>query len=109
VSPRSFADSQRPFVWMRSRISPSWFAGPQAFRSSSIGMCPYGIWWSWTIRSAPTTPAKPTSITFEVSMFRPTRKPIRKTVAPTSIQVGQTGRVGLPRPRNPIQAVRAIA
>ena len=34
--------SQRPFVWMRSRISPSASAAPHAFRSSSTGMCPYG-------------------------------------------------------------------
>ena len=32
VSPCGFADSQRPFVWMRSRISPAASAGPHAFR-----------------------------------------------------------------------------
>ena len=52
----AFADSQRPFVWMRSRISPSASAGPHGFRSSSTGKWPYGAS-PWTIRSAPITPA----------------------------------------------------
>ena len=43
MSPRSFEDSHRPFVWIRSRISPSESAGPQAFSESCTGMCPYGI------------------------------------------------------------------
>ena len=42
VSPCGFADSQRPFVWMRSRISPAASAGPHAFRSPSTGKLPYG-------------------------------------------------------------------
>ena len=33
-------DSQRPFFWMRSRISPAASAGPQAFRLSSSGKLP---------------------------------------------------------------------
>ena len=40
VSPRGFADSQRPFVWIRSRISPASSAGPHGFRLSSTGMFP---------------------------------------------------------------------
>ena len=55
VSPRGFADSQRPFVWMRSRVSPFASAGPHAFRSSSTGMWPYGHS-PFTIRCAPITP-----------------------------------------------------
>ena len=56
MSPRSFAVSQRPFAWIRSRISPAASAGPQGLRESSTGMCPYGEE-PWTIRSAPITPA----------------------------------------------------
>jgi hypothetical protein len=55
VSPCGFADSQRPFVWIRSRISPESSAGPHAFRLSSMGKCPQGAS-PWTMRSAPTTP-----------------------------------------------------
>ena len=32
VSPCGFADSQRPFVWMRSRISPEASAGPHGLQ-----------------------------------------------------------------------------
>ena len=54
-------------------------------------MCPYGIS-PFAIRCAPTTPAKPTSITLRcASTFSPTRKPPRKTAAPASSQIGQTG------------------
>ena len=42
VSPLGFADSQRPFVWIRSRISPAASAGPHAFRLPSIGKFPHG-------------------------------------------------------------------
>ena len=56
VSPSGLADSQRPFVWIRSRISPEASAGPHAFRSSSTGKLPHGASPSWTIRSAPITP-----------------------------------------------------
>ena len=91
MSPRGFAASQRPLVWIRSRISPSASAVPQAFRFPSSGMCPYGIS-PWTIRSAPTTPAKPTSITLRwASTLSPTRKPARKTQAAASSHTGQTG------------------
>jgi len=38
VSPRGFEDSQRPFSWIRSRISPSASAGPHAGRVSWTGM-----------------------------------------------------------------------
>ena len=55
VSPCGLADSQRPFVWIRSRISPELSAGPQAFRLSSMGKLPQGAS-VWTIRSAPMTP-----------------------------------------------------
>ena len=55
MSPRSFADSQRPLVWMRSRVSPSESEGPHGFRDPYFGMCPYGIS-PCTIRSAPITP-----------------------------------------------------
>ncbi len=44
VSPSGFADSQRPFVWMRLRISPELSAGPQAGRLSSTGKFPHGAW-----------------------------------------------------------------
>ena len=56
VSPCGFADSQRPLVWIRSRISPSASAGPQALSEPSIGKWPYGDWPA-LIRSAPITPA----------------------------------------------------
>ena len=68
------------WVWIRSRISPEASAGPHAFRSSSIGMWPYGAS-PCAIRSAPITPAKPTSITLDASMFRPTRKLIKQWAA----------------------------
>jgi len=55
VSPRGFAVSQRPFVWMRSRTSPLESAGPHVGRLSSTGKCPYGDW-PCMIRSAPITP-----------------------------------------------------
>ena len=91
MSPRGLEASQRPFVWIRSRISPSASAGPHGFWLSWIGMCPYGIS-PFAIRCAPTTPAKPTSITLRwASTFSPTRKPPRKTAAPASSQIGQTG------------------
>ena len=105
MSPNGLAASQRPFVWIRLRISPSASAGPQAFRFPSIGMCPYGIS-PWTIRSAPITPARPTSITFDASAFRPMRKPIRKTVAPRSTHAGHTVRPREARPRAPTQTQR---
>src|SRR5215218_7247187 len=70
VSPRSFADSQRPFVWIRSRTSPSASAGPHFGRSPSTGKCLYGLS-PWLMRSAPITPAYPTSITFEARTFNP--------------------------------------
>jgi hypothetical protein len=42
------------------------------------------------MRSAPITPAKPTSITVRwLSTFSPTRKPTRKSVAAASAQTGQ--------------------
>src|ERR687887_1634424 len=44
VSACGFADSHRPFVWIRLRISPSWSAGPHGFKLSSTGKCPYGDW-----------------------------------------------------------------
>ena len=44
VSPCGLADSQRPFAWMRSRISPDASAGPHAFSLSSTGKCPHGAW-----------------------------------------------------------------
>ena len=44
VSPCGFADSQRPFVWMRSRISPELSAGPHAWRLPSTGKLPHGAW-----------------------------------------------------------------
>ena len=55
VSPRSFACSQRPFVWTRSRMLPSLSSAPHGGRESSTGMCPYGAS-PWTIRCAPITP-----------------------------------------------------
>src|SRR5918911_4382480 len=57
VSACGFADSQRPFVWMRLRISPFASAGPHGFRLSSTGKWLYGALPSWTIRSAPIGPA----------------------------------------------------
>ena len=62
MSPRGFADSQRPLDWIRSRISPSDPAGPHGVRASVTGIAPYGARPS-RIRSAPITPAYPTSIT----------------------------------------------
>ncbi len=56
VSPCGFADSQRPFVWTWSRISPDASAGPQAGSVPSIGKWPHGAWPSDTMRSAPMTP-----------------------------------------------------
>src|SRR5918996_972528 len=91
VSPRSFEDSQRPFVWIRSRISPSRSAGPHGSRSSCTGKFPYGAS-PLTMRCAPITPAYPTSITFEVSTFTPSLKRARNTAAATSTQTGHTGR-----------------
>src|ERR687884_1684091 len=40
VSACGFADSQRPFVWIRSRISPLPSAGPQGFRLPPFGEGP---------------------------------------------------------------------
>ena len=107
MSPDGLAASQRPFVWMRSRISPLRSAGPQGFRSSSIGKLPYGDW-PVEIRWAPIGPANPASITFESRTFSPILKPPRNTVAAASTQIGQTGReVGGGRSRIPIHSVRA--
>ena len=90
--PRGFDASQRPLVWIRSRISPSASAMPHGCRSSCTGMWPYGIS-PFAIRFAPTTPAKPTSITLRcASTLSPTRNPARKTAAAASSQTGQTGR-----------------
>ena len=107
MSPRSLADSQRPFVWIRSRISPLESAFPQGFRESSIGMWPYGDC-PLEIRSAPITPEYPTSITLRgASTLIPIRKPSRKTVAAASSQTGQMGRNALPVDfREPIQMSR---
>ena len=110
VSPFGFADSQRPFVWIRSRTSPSRSASaPGQFgREPSTGKWPYGDW-PLTMRCAPIGPAYPTSITFECPQtFSPTLKPPRKTVAAASTQTGHSGReVGGGRSRMPIQTVRA--
>src|SRR5256714_2334098 len=106
VAAGGLADSQRPFVWMRLRISPLASAAPHGFRLSSTGKWLYGALPSWTIRSAPIGPAYPTSITFEASMFIPTLNPARKTVAATSTQTGQNDLVGVPRPWIPIHTVR---
>ena len=65
-------------------------SGRTASRSPRCGMFPYGAWPS-RIRSAPTTPASPTSITPRgVSTFSPIRNPRRNTAAAASTQVGQT-------------------
>ena len=91
MSPRGFEASQRPLVWIRSRISPSASAVPHGFRFPCSGMCPYGIS-PFAIRWAPTTPANPTSITLRcASTLSPTRKPARKTQAAASSHTGQTG------------------
>ena len=37
VSPSGFALSQRPFVWIQSRVSPDASPGPHAFFVCSIG------------------------------------------------------------------------
>ena len=68
---------------------------------SRCGMFPYGASPS-RILLAPTTPARPTSITPRgASRLRPTRKPSRKTAAAASTHVGQTERSGLPRLAEP--------
>ena len=90
---------------MWSRIAPSESAGPQA-RPAVSGMWPYGAWRS-RIRSAPTTPAKPTSITPRgVSRLRPIRSPPRKTASPASSQTGHERAGFARRPRKPIHDVR---
>ena len=107
VSPRSIAASQRPFVWMWSRTSPSVSAGPQGSRSPRSGHVP--------VRRLPVEdparahdPARPTSMTPRGgSRLRPTRKPSRNTAATASAHVGQTGRSGAARPRIPTQRPRA--
>ena len=45
-------------------------------------------------------------MTFDARTFMPKRKPARKTVAASSTHTGQSGRDGLPRPFQPIQAMR---
>ena len=61
VSPSGLALSQRPFVWIHSRISPESSAVPQALSDLpfgaflSTGKLPHGAS-PWTIRSAPMTP-----------------------------------------------------
>ena len=90
MSPSGFAVSHLPFVWMRSRTSPSLSAGPHFGCVSSTGKCPYGLW-PCTIRSAPMIPEYPTSITFEARALRPIRNPATKTVAAASTHTGQTG------------------
>ena len=54
----SVGASQRPFVWMWSRIAPSRVGGAARRGRRSSGMWPYGAWPS-RIRSAPITPARP--------------------------------------------------
>ena len=54
-------------------------------------MFPYGACPSSTIRCAPITPARPTSITLDARRFMPKRKPARKTVAASRTQTGQSG------------------
>ena len=106
MSPRSMAASQRPFVWMRSRMKPSASAGPQGSSSPRCGMFPYGASPS-RMRLAPTTPARPTSITPRgASTFSPTRNPSRNTAAAASTQVGQTNRSAASRFRTATQTLR---
>src|SRR5215471_14287944 len=111
VSPSGFALSQRPFVWIQLRISPEASAGPQALSAFpfgvvfSTGKLPHGAV-PLTIRSAPMTPEYPTSMTFERSTLRPTRKPARKIVAPSRTQTGHRGAPGVPRLRTPIHVER---
>ena len=102
VSPSASAASQRPFVWIRSRISPVASAGPHAGRSPSIGKLPYGLW-PWAIRSAPITPERPTSITFESVTLSPIRNPSRKTVGPDQHPDGPDGRAA----RRPVAQARS--
>jgi hypothetical protein len=93
---------------MRSRISPSLAAGPQGLPAST-GIAPYGARPSM-IRSAPITPAYPTSITVRAFWTSsPARKPTRKRLVATSAHTGQrsTGSRGRALRRKPIQAVRA--
>ncbi len=65
-------------------------SGRTARASPRCGMFPYGASPS-RIRSAPTTPARPTSMTPRgASRLSPTRNPRRKTAAAASTHVGQT-------------------
>ena len=50
--------------------------------------------------------ARPTSITFDARRFSSKRKPARKTVAARSSHTGHSGRPEVPRPFQPIQAMR---
>ena len=101
------AASQRPFVWIRSRMKPSVSGGPHGSSSPRCGMFPYGACPS-RIRSAPTTPARPTSITPRgVSTLSPIRKPRRNTAAAARTQTGQSGLSAASRFRAATQTLRA--
>ena len=61
----------------------------------SFGMCPYGVVPCW-MRSAPITPAYPTSITLLLNALRPQRNAMSTTSTVTSAQVGiQPGSPGV--------------
>ncbi len=71
-------------------MNPSASASPHGSRSPVRGMFPYGASPS-RMRSAPTTPASPTSITPRgVSTLRPMRNPSRNTATAANAHVGQT-------------------
>ena len=102
MSPRGFDASQRPFVWIRSRISPSASAVPARLQVAPAPACARTASRRSRSGGRRSTPAKPTSITLRgASTFSPTRKPARKTAAPASSQTGQSGRR---RARRPVAA-----
>ena len=108
MSPRGLDRSQRPFVWIRSRISPSASAVPQGVRSSSTGMWPYGI-------CAVRDPLRADHAREADVDDAPLRLHVeahaeadRKIAAPASSHTGQTGREARGgRSRRAIQTQRA--
>ena len=111
VSPFGFADSQRPFVWIRSRTSPSRSASAPALRprvlDREVAVRRLAVRRSAGRRSARVADVDHVRVAPTLS---PTWKPPRKTVAAASSQTGQSGRDvggGRSRDADPDRAARA--
>ena len=101
VSPCSSADSQRPFVWIRSRICRRGRPGRTAW-STSRGKWPYGV--SPTRSAARRSRPRSRRRSRSSPDVEPDPEAGEKTVAAANTHTGQTGREGRGRPRIPIQS-----